>query len=190
MKLNIKTILQSAMAVTVLSAAVWAAAPKTEQVTAPLALTQTKANTNLTVVGQWWSPSNAANWPAVYVDLTGSGSQSLISSGQVAFFSHVNGSIKANAGFEIRTVTADISAVSDSDWSSATPVTSLGSGEWYEYDISDHTNKAIQPLTVLVGNSSGALYAIKLINFSNVGQQVVAGQLQVKADANIEYKAL
>lgn len=189
MKLNIKTILQSAMAVTVLSAAVWAAAPKTEQATAPLALTQVKANTNLTVVGQWWSPSNAANWPAVYVDLT-TGSQSLTSSGQVAFYSHVNGSIKANTGFEIRTVTADISSVSDTDWSSATPVTSLGSGEWYEYDISDHTNKAIQPLTVLVGNSSGALYAIKLIDFSNVGQQVVAGQLQVKADANIEYKAL
>jgi hypothetical protein len=189
MKLNIKTILQSAMAVTVLSAAVWAAAPKTEQVTAPLALTQAKANTSLTVVGQWWSPSNAANWPAVYVDFT-TGSQSLINSGQVAFFSHVNGSIKANPGFEIRTVTTDISAVSASDWSTATLVTSLGSGTWYEYDLGSHENLAIQPLTVLVGNASGALYAVKLNNFSNVGQRVVAGQLQVKADANIEYKAL
>ncbi|MBB2953480.1 MULTISPECIES: hypothetical protein [Sphingobacterium] len=189
MKLNIKTILQSAMAVTVLSAAVWAAAPTTEQVTAPLALTQTKANTSLTINGQWWSPRNAANWPAVYVDFT-TGSQSLGNSGQVAFFSHVNGSIKANAGYEIRTVAADISAVSASNWSTATPVTSLGSGTWYDYDLSTNANEAIQPLTVLVGNSSGALYAVKLNNFSNVGQQTVAGQLQVKADANIEYKAL
>ena len=189
MKLNIKTILKSAMAVTVLSAAVWAAAPKTEQATAPLALTQTKANTNFTVTGQWWSPSNAANWPAVYVDLT-TGSQSLTSSGQVAFYSHVNGSITANAGYEIRTVTADISDVDDSNWSTATPVTSLGSGTWYEYDQVSHGNEAIQPLTVLVGNSSGALYALKLNSFSNVGQQIVAGQLQVKADANIEFKAL
>ena len=87
MNSNIKTILKSAMAVTVLSAAVWAAAPTTESATAPLALNQAKANSNYTVVGQWWSPAAAATWPAVYVDLA-TGAQSLSSSGQVAFFSH------------------------------------------------------------------------------------------------------
>lgn len=189
MNLNIKTILKSAMAVTVLSAAVWAAAPTTESATAPLALNQAKANSNYTVIGQWWSPADAANWPAVYLNL-GTGAQSLSSSGQVAFFSHVNGSIRANSGYSLRTVTKDIVNVAAGDWDTATPVTSLGSGEWYEYDITDHSNKAIQPLTVLVGNGSGALYAVKLLNFSNVGQQVVAGQLQVKADTNIEVKAL
>jgi len=183
MNSNIKTILKSAMAVTVLSAAVWAAAPTTESATAPLALNQAKANSNYSVVGQWWSPAAAATWPAVYVDLA-TGAQSLSSSGQVAFFSHVNGSIKANGSYSIRTVAKDISSVT------ATPVSSQGSGEWYEYDLDSHANQAIQPLTVLVGNSSGASYAVKLINFTNVGQQVVAGQLQVKADTNIEVKAL
>ncbi|MFE2864559.1 hypothetical protein [Sphingobacterium multivorum] len=189
MNSNIKNILKSAMALTVLSAAVWAAAPTTESATAPLALNQAKANSNYTVVGQWWSPAAAATWPAVYVDLA-TGAQSLSSSGQVAFFSHVNGSIKANGSYSIRTVAKDISSVTASDWATATPVSSQGSGEWYEYDLDSHANQAIQPLTVLVGNSSGASYAVKLINFTNVGQQVVAGQLQVKADTNIEVKAL
>ncbi len=189
MNLNIKTILKSAMAVTVLSAAAWAAAPTTESATAPLALNQAKANSNYTVVGQWWSPAAAATWPAVYVNLS-TGAQSLSSSGQVAFFSHVNGSIKANSGYSIRTIAKDISAVTAGDWTSATPVTSQGSGEWYEYDLDTHENTAIQPLTVLVNDGSGAKYAVKLLNFSNVSQQVVAGQLQVKADTNIEVKAL
>lgn len=189
MNSNIKTILKSAMAVTVLSAAVWAAAPTTESATAPLALTQAKANSNYTVVGQWWSPAAAATWPAVYVDLA-TGGQSLSISGQVAFFSHVNGSIKAIGSYSIRTVAKDISSVTASDWATATAVSSQGNGEWYAYDPVSHGNEAIEPLTVLVGNSSGALYAVKLINFTNVGQQVVAGQLQVKADTNIEVKAL
>ncbi|WP_333577265.1 hypothetical protein [Sphingobacterium sp.] len=189
MNSNIKTILKSAMAVTVLSAAVWAAAPTAGSATAPLALNQAKANSNYTVVGQWWSPAAAATWPAVYVDLA-TGAQSLSSSGQVAFFSHVNGSIKANGSYSIRTVAKDIASVTTSDWATATPVSSQGSGEWYEYDLDSHANQAIQPLTILVGNSSGASYAVKLINFTNVGQQVVAGQLQVKADTNIEVKAL
>ncbi|MGJ1412787.1 hypothetical protein ACR78Z_24245 [Sphingobacterium thalpophilum] len=189
MNLNIKTILKSAMAVTALSAAVWAATPTTESATAPLVLNQAKANSNYTVVGQWWSPADAANWPAVYVNL-GTGAQSLSSSGQVAFFSHVNGSIRANSGYSLKTVAKDISSVTVSDWTTATPVSSQGNNEWYEYDITDHTNKAIQPLTVLVGDGAGALYAVKLLSFSNVGQQVVAGQLQVKADVNIEVKAL
>ncbi|WP_312363500.1 hypothetical protein [Sphingobacterium sp.] len=188
MNSNIKTILKSAMAVTVLSAAVWAAAPTTESATAPLALNHAKANSNYTVVGQWWSPAAAATWPAVYVDLA-TGAQSLSSSGQVAFFSHVNGSIKANGSFSIRTIAKDIASVTASDWAIATPVSSQGNGEWYEYDVESHGNAAIEPLTVLVGNSSGVSYAVKLINFTNVGQ-VVAGQLQVKADTNIEVKAL
>lgn len=179
------------MAVTVLSAAVWAAAPKTEQATAPLALNQAKANSTYSIIGQWWSPSNAANWPAIYVNLA-SGSQNTTFSplSQVVFFSHVNGSIKANAGFEIRTVDADISSVSQFDWSGATPVTSLGSGGWYTYNSTTHGNEAIQPLTVLVGDGNGALYAIKLLNFSNVGQRIGSTGLEVKADVNIEVKAL
>ncbi|MGJ1435964.1 MULTISPECIES: hypothetical protein [Sphingobacterium] len=191
MNSNIKTILKSAMAVTVLSAAVWAAAPKTEQATAPLALNQVKANSTYSIIGQWWSPSNAANWPGIYVNLS-SGSQSTSFSplSQVVFFSHVNGSIKANAGFEIRTVTADISSVSASDWGTATPVTSLGSGQWYQYVLATHANEAIQPLTVLVGDGNGASYAIKLLNFSNVGQRTGTTGLEVKADVNIEVKAL
>ncbi|MCS4164899.1 MULTISPECIES: hypothetical protein [Sphingobacterium] len=188
MNLNIKTILKSAMAVTVLSAAVWAAAPTTESATAPLALNQAKANSNYTVVGQWWSPSAAATWPAVYVDLS-TGAQSLSSSGQVAFFSHVNGSIKANSGYSIRTITKDISSVTAGDWASATPVTSQGNNEWYAYDLDSHANEAIQPLTVLVNDGTGAKYAVKLLNFSNVSQRNITG-LEVKADINIEVKAL
>jgi hypothetical protein len=189
MNLNIKTILKSAMAVTVLSAAAWAAAPTTESATAPLALTQAKANNNYTVVGQWWSPSAASTWPAVYLNLA-TGAQSLSNSGQVAFFSHVNGSIKANSGYSIRTITKDISSVTASDWATATPVSSQGNNEWYAYDPVTHGNEAIEPLTVLVNDGTGAKYAVKLLNFSNVGQQIVAGQLQVKADVNIEVKAL
>ncbi|WP_294186472.1 hypothetical protein [uncultured Sphingobacterium sp.] len=191
MNSNIKTILKSAMAVTMLSAAVWAAAPTTESATAPLALNQAKANSNYTVVGQWWSPAAASTWPAVYLNLA-TGAQSLSTSGQVAFFSHVNGSIRANSGYSLKTVEKDISAVTAADWTNgdATPVTSLGSGEWYAYDLGTHANEAIQPLTVLVGNASGVLYAVKLINFTNVSQQSGASGLQVKADTNIEVKAL
>jgi len=190
MNSNIKTILKSAMAVTVLSAAVWAAAPTTESATAPLALNQAKANSNYTVVGQWWSPSAASTWPAVYLNLA-TGAQSLSNSGQVAFFSHVNGSIKANGTYSLRTVAKDISLVTATDWtsSSATPVASLGNNEWYEYDLGSHGNVAVSDLTVLVGDATGAKYAVKLLNFSNVSQRNITG-LEVKADVNIEVKAL
>ncbi|TCR12132.1 hypothetical protein EDF67_103549 [Sphingobacterium sp. JUb78] len=189
MKLNIKTILQSAMAVTVLSATVWATTPKTEQATAALPLTQTKANTNFTVIGQWWTPSDVANWPVIYLDLT-TGNQSLSNGGQITLSRFVNATIRANAGFEIRTVMADMSAVSASDWSAANVVTSLEKNEWYEFDLSTISILPIQPITVMVGNSSGALYALTLNSFNDIQQKIVNGQIQMKTDLNIEYKVL
>ncbi|RKF31814.1 hypothetical protein BCY89_16780 [Sphingobacterium siyangense] len=189
MSSNIKTILKSAMVVTVLSAAVYAVLPKQLPITESLPLSHAKASNNLTIVGQWASVVGVNNWPAVYVNLT-TGSQSLNYNGQVVFSRFANATLSANPGFELRTVMQDISSVSANDWLSGTPVSSLGNHEWYEFDLSTISIWPIQPITVLVGNPSGALYALKLNNFSDIQQRVINGETQMKADAIIEIKAL
>ncbi len=150
--------------------------------------------------GQWWSPRDAANWPKVYVDLSGSGAQSLSSTAthQVVFSSHVNGNISPATGFSMEFIDKSFDLVQASDWNAGNSAQTLGRETantppygWYTYNTSTLANDAIVGRTVLVrNNTTGTLYAIKLIEFSNVSQTGSGPALLVKADANIAFKLL
>jgi len=195
---TVKSFLKTAVAVAALATLTVSCNKDNPQV-APLELTNNKADASLYVInGQFWSPRNAANWPKIYVNLSGSGAQSTSSTAthQVVFGSHVNGNISAGTGFSIRYVDKDISAVTTADWATATAVTTLGSESgstvgWYEYNTTTHANDAIAPRTVIVkSNTANVYYAVKLIEFTGVAQTGSGAGLQVKADANISFKTL
>ncbi|MFD1769871.1 hypothetical protein [Sphingobacterium suaedae] len=198
MILNFKTIFKSAFSVAVLSATLLTTSCDKEKDNTALEFNQARATATFSVIGEWWDPSDAANWPNIYVNISGAGAQSLSSSAthQIILGSHVNGNISAGSAFTIRYIDKAYTAVVASDWSSATPVGTLGRNTtsqvgWYTYNTTTRANEPVAGRTVLVGNSTGAVYAVKLNGFANVGQQGTPGvDLEVKADINIEFKAL
>ncbi|EEI93475.1 hypothetical protein HMPREF0765_0903 [Sphingobacterium spiritivorum ATCC 33300] len=199
---TVKSFFKTALAIAALATLTVSCNKDNEKVT-PLQLNKTQANSSLYVIdGQWWSPMNAANWPNIYVDISGTGAQSLddLDPHQIVLGSHVNGNISAGAGYSIKFIDKDYSTVVATDWDStnAVSVTTLGRETastppygWYRYNTTTRANEAIAGRTILVRNTAGTItYAVKLIEFTNVSQTGSGAGLQVKADANIAFKTL
>lgn len=204
MTLNFKTAFKSVMAAAVIAATAFTTSCNKDNEVAPLELNQAQATTTYTVVGNWWSPSDAANWPKIYVDLSGSGDASSVSTDphQIILESHVNGNVSPRSGWDLKYIDKSYSSVVSGDWTSTSPnpvaTSALTLGRqtttlagWYEYNTVTRANDPVAGRTVLVRNStSGKIYALKLNGFSNVSQTGSGSSLQVKADINIEFKAL
>lgn len=201
MTFKTKSLFKSAVAAAFLSMSLFVTSCNKDKDVAPLELNQTQATTTFTVIGQWWSPSNAANWPAIYVDLSGSGAQSLDEDDphQIVLRNHVNGNIYAGNGYELRYIDKNYNSVQAADYNTtaAKPVTTLGRDipgtqvGWYTYNTTTHGNEPVEGRTVLVRHTtSEKIYAVKLNGFTNVGQRTGAAGLEVKADINLEFKVL
>ncbi|EFK56452.1 hypothetical protein ACFU8T_06775 [Sphingobacterium spiritivorum] len=199
---TVKSFFKTALAIAALATLTVSCNKDNEKVT-PLELNKAQANSSLYVIdGQWWSPMNAANWPNIYVDLSGSGDQSTNASDihQVIFGSHVNGNISAGSGYAIKFIDKDYSTVVASDWNSSSAISATTLGRqttttppygWYTYNTTTRANEAIAGRTILVRSDDGSeIYAVKLIEFTNVSQTGSGAGLQVKADANIAFKTL
>ena len=108
------------------------------------------------VIGNPGSPSNPSSFGNVYVTLgSASASQGSLTGAQLNFTQHVNASVAAANGYQLRVATGDVCSITASAWGDADPVTgAVGENVWYTYE--DRVATPIANVVMLVSNDNGA----------------------------------
>lgn len=131
--------------------------PAVIQPLTPAKVTAISCGYSYSVTGNVGSPFNPSSFGNVYVTLgSSSASQSSSSAGaHLVFTEHVNASVAANSGYELRVLTStDICLVTALDWNGATPVSgAVGEDVWYTYE--NQVATPIPGVVMLVSNDGG-----------------------------------